>query len=420
MSSKEVTSQAQPSRAARGDRDAGVPPHPTRAGGNSGASPSNTAPAKYNKNQQHISPLRCAVDSLYMSFTGILRNHIETRLEEGKAAAQNAPDTDKSKATLELFDHYFEILPRGSGKFAYVLEDSWFRIELPSSKAKKMPLAYVQIKSELLTFTPIEQIIETLTHIVTHLGYLKDEPRISRIDVCLDFFCIEPFDLSQTQIRQWKTRAGHIDQYYEHKQLTGWRIGKGDVMGRIYDKTREIQKSGKEYLYDLWANQGWDRQTKVWRIEFQFRREFLHEALIIQMEHYRENHENLWKYATQEWLNLTQVNPDDNNASRWPIHPAWQEVILACACETTKPLKRVRKERLPLDKTLFINGLGAISSFMAREGITDLSEAFGEFIAHADKYHTEYRGSDISEYLQDKAEEKGRRYNKPFKEPSHE
>ncbi|MBE0472206.1 MAG: hypothetical protein IBX55_22200, partial [Methyloprofundus sp.] len=267
MSSKEVTSKAQPSRAARGDRDAGVPPHPTRAGGNSGASPSNTAPAKYNKNQQHISPLRCAVDSLYMSFTGILRNHIETRLEEGKAAAQNAPDTDKSKATLELFDHYFEILPRGSGKFAYVLEDSWFRIELPSSKARKMPLAYVQVKSELLTFTPIEQIIETLTHIVTHLGYLKDEPRISRIDVCLDFFCIEPFDLSQTQIRQWKTRAGHIDQYYEHKQLTGWRIGKGDVMGRIYDKTREIQKSGKEYLYDLWANQGWDRQTKVWRIE---------------------------------------------------------------------------------------------------------------------------------------------------------
>jgi hypothetical protein len=420
MSSKEVTKHAEPSQAARTDRDAGGTLHPSRASGNNGASPSNTAPAKYTKEKQHISPLRCAVDSLYLSFSGFPKTEMEQRLEEAKAAAQNQPNTDPSKATLELKHHCFEVLPRGSGKFAYVLEDNWFRIEISSSSAPRLPLAYVQIKSEVLTFYPLETIINQLTEIVTEIGYLKAPPRISRLDLCLDFYCLAPFDIATTKIAQWQTRAGQIDQYFEHKQLTGWRIGKGNVLCRIYDKTREILKSGKDYLHGLWEQQGWDGQPPVWRVEFQFRREFLNEALILYLDHYYPNHENLWRYATGEWLKLTQINPADTNPSRWPIHPAWLEIADACACETAKPIKRVRKERFPHDKSLFINGLGAISSFMAREGITDLSEAFGEFIAHADKYHREQHGNKMDQYLTDKAEQKARRYNKPLKGIKHE
>lgn len=416
MCSKKQTNHSDQNRAARGDRDAGVSPHPSRAGGNnSGASPSNTAPAKYINEKQHIWPLRCAVDSLYLSFPGMPKTAMENRLIEAKAAAQNVPGTDADNSNIKISAHTFEVLPRGSGKFSYVLEDAWFRIEVASSNAPRLPLAYVQIKSGVLTFMPVDLLVRLLKDIIAEIGYIKDKPRISRLDMCLDFFCIPPFDIEHTLVNQWQTRAGLIDIYFEHKALTGWRIGKGDVMARIYDKTREIDKSGKDFLHGIWKSEGWNGESKVWRVEFQFRREFLHEAGIIHLDHYQQNHEHLWNYATQHWLKLTQINPRDKNPSRWPVHPAWIEISRACACETSKPLKRVRKERLPQDKTLFINGLGAISSFMAREGITDLSEAFGEFIAHADKYHAQMRGKQITDYLVEKAKQKARKYNKPLK-----
>src|SRR5947209_9943293 len=52
----------------------------------------------------------------------------------------------------------------------------------------------------------------------------------------------------------------------------------------IYNKTLEItQKSGKTWFYDLWRTgiEGpyggtWDGESEVWRVEFRFKRDFLH------------------------------------------------------------------------------------------------------------------------------------------------
>ena len=47
---------------------------------------------------------------------------------------------------------------------------------------------------------------------------------------------------------------------------------------RIYDKSREIEKSGKEWFADLWRAHGWSEDDRrVWRVEFSFKREALHE-----------------------------------------------------------------------------------------------------------------------------------------------
>lgn len=51
---------------------------------------------------------------------------------------------------------------------------------------------------------------------------------------------------------------------------------------------------------------------------------------------------------------------------------------------------------------------------MARHGITDPGEGFGEFLAHADRFHQGYSrksGKDFKDYVLAKVGEKARKYN---------
>jgi hypothetical protein len=382
-------------------------------GTSAGASPCNTAPCKYTQEQsRHICPLRCALDSLYLSFHGTTFEKVEDRLFDLKNIAQGNSSIRTSQAFYQILDHQFEVKAKGSGKFAYVLEDNWFRIEVSSAKSKKLPLAYVQIRSELLTFQPLKVIIKMLKKIIHLIGDYKDEPRISRLDMCLDLYTTDHFSFEQINEEQWKTKAMQISAFYTNKKCSGYSIGKGDIVGRIYNKLLEIKLSGKEYLFPLWKEEGWNGEQDVWRVEFQFRRAFLQEANILFLSDYLLNRQNLWHYASQHWLQLVQPNDQDSNPSRWPVHPAWQEIANACSCTEPKRLRRVTKERIPSNHYLFVAGFGAITSFMAREGITDIGEAFGEYWQQAEEFHKQHKGFDLNQYLQSKVEEKAKRFNK--------
>jgi hypothetical protein len=74
----------------------------------------------------------------------------------------------------------------------------------------------------------------------------------------------------------------------------------------------------------------------------------------------------------------------------------------------------MRKERSPNDESFFVNGLGGLTSFMARHGITELDEGFGEFLAQAEHFH-EHKGrkqvKGLNHYIQDKVTAKARKYN---------
>jgi len=51
---------------------------------------------------------------------------------------------------------------------------------------------------------------------------------------------------------------------------------------------------------------------------------------------------------------------------------------------------------------------------MAREGITDLGEGFGEFLTHAHRFHDQkgrMTGTDFEQYIGNKVATKGKKYN---------
>ncbi|MBO1928125.1 hypothetical protein J3998_11115 [Thiomicrorhabdus sp. 6S2-11] len=385
----------------------------SRTCNHSGAALSNTAPAKY-INNQNIKPLRCAVDSLYLSYRGNITPQIEELLTFLKNMAQHTDPEIASEAYLHFFEHKFQVMPKGAGKFSFVLKDNWFNIQVSSGKSSSVPLAYVQISSELLTFMELDEILKHLDQIIDRLGTVKGHPSVSRLDLCMDFECYSKFNVEAIEINQWKTRAKQIDRFHQNKRPSGWRIGKGLIMGRLYNKSLEIQKSKKDYLLPLWEASGWSGVTDVWRVEFQMRREFLANVGLKHPDKITKLSPAVWKYASTNWLQL--VTPtDDSNESRWPVTEAWHEIAQACTNVNCQAVKPVVKRRLPNDQYLFVNGLAAISSFMAREGISDLGEALGEFLHEAERYHLS-KDQTMEDYLKMKAKEKTLRYNTELKE----
>jgi hypothetical protein len=114
----------------------------------------------------------------------------------------------------------------------------------------------------------------------------------------------------------------------EGRSFCGFTFGHGDVMARIYDKTRLMRKKQERWMEDVW--QGRDPDRPVWRIEFQFRRGALRDfwlgrerihsvADALAVRH------GLWRYAT-EWLSLRTPIPGDGNRWRWPVAPVWRAI----------------------------------------------------------------------------------------------
>ena len=96
------------------------------------------------------------IDSLYMSFWGHLKPGLAEELETKKKLAQSDDLKDQAQSVKKIGEHSFEVLDKGKGKFAYVLADNWFYIQISASKKMIIPTLYAQISSELLNCLGLE------------------------------------------------------------------------------------------------------------------------------------------------------------------------------------------------------------------------------------------------------------------------
>src|SRR6185437_2039876 len=319
-------------------------------------------------------------------------------------------------AVCHADDHAFTVLPRGRGRFAFVLEDNWFSIQLSNTPASVLPLAHVQIRSEYLTAVGPEEALRTLDDLVGYFGELAGPAAVSRIDLFVDF--AGDHDLTAESGFAWVKRCRKRDIHEENHRVTGVSFGPGnEISARLYDKSLEIRKSNKFFLRPLWAMNGWrgDQET-VWRMEFQVRREALPSVLKGPALDVLPHLGALWKYLATDWLRLALPSESDDTRSRWPTHPVWE--VLANVWDVpadAPPMQRVTKARAPDDATLFKQGLWGLSSFMAREGITNLEDGVGGFL-HALETFFDASGEDhanLRDYLARKSKLKARRYNTP-------
>jgi hypothetical protein len=220
-----------------------------------------------------------------------LANELRLQLEEWKRAAQEAGEAVVTTSTF----HGLSLLmqPNGAlhGQFPWMLKST--DITLYVSSGSWNGIGAVRFNSDFLWSS------QGLLHAIVQVqelvdGFFQGEMylQVSAVDLCADIAgWQEVATLNKTRdfvSRSRKRRAhaasdGGMDaSCMEHSyglQETGFDFSRGGALSlQIYDKTRELAKSGKEWFEDLWKANGWDEEDgRVWRIELRYKREALHE-----------------------------------------------------------------------------------------------------------------------------------------------
>ena len=378
-----------------------------------GAPPSNTAPSNRMERDTDTLILHTGVDSLYLSYAGDLNPEKEKELEVLKHLAQAEDPLDRACAVYHAGDHQFEVKDKGKGRYAHVLQDGIFHLQLSRSSATSLPMVYAQISSEALTRTGVKYTEIALHNIASIFGVIRDQASVSRVDLCVDFFTA--VDLSAVPKYAWINRAFKRSSHEDRGRFSGLTFGMGGaISARLYDKTLEIQRSEKTYFHDIWLEAGWQGESPVMRLEYQIKRQILREFSIRSVEELLAHRADLWAYCMQ-WLRLVTPSTTDASKERWPNHPLWDVLIEApWGVERGEPLTRNRKTRPPSERSMFVNGIGAITSFMALAGISDFDEGLHLFGSAVHAYHrkeSQRTGKTLSTYAREKIDEKSRRFN---------
>jgi hypothetical protein len=367
----------------------------------------------------YFQPLRWGVDSLYESAYGRLNEDTDRLLKELKRLAQSQETNEQAKAQYPIGEHIFEVKDKGSRLYPYALEDGAFRIQL--SRSKRLPWAYAKVSANYLAAHTPQAAEQALLAVLAPLGAIDGPLTVSRIDLFVDF--VSSVDMESWDRTAWVTRAEAVHQHAIGGAFTGWSIGLGGVLScRLYDKTKEIEVSKKLYLLDLWRAAGWDGESPVWRLEFQFRREILAQLQLRTLAEVLGNLNGLWNYATTEWLRLTLPSPEDKTRSRWPIHPLWG-FLSSVDWETDGGplLRQYSPKRMPSEERLSTLGLSVIVSFMAMRGITDLYQGQDAFMAAIYTHFAgkaQFLGLPFDDYIRERVQAKAREFNSMLNDPT--
>ncbi|WP_062310451.1 hypothetical protein [Alicyclobacillus sendaiensis] len=185
--------------------------------------------------------------------------------------------------------------------------------------------------------------------------------RVSRVDIAVD---TDELEFEEKDRERLVTRAKHqsqyidtyawyedesvdeneeaIDQvtYHQGDRFTGFTFGKGKILARIYNKWWEIARStsykqDKRFFATLWQQAGWDMTKDVWRIEFQLRREALHEFRVpesdlrfaqLSIPEVVAHAPSALAYLMNDWISLRTPTGSANRA-KWPVDPMWQKLV---------------------------------------------------------------------------------------------
>ena len=211
----------------------------------------------------------------------------------------------------------------------------------------------------------------------------------------------------EAEIGRWTKRL-NIRMGWFHRALTLRR--EVQMSCTIYDKTREMKKSGKLWMEDVWRANGWDEDEDkvVIRLEYKFKRDVLNDVKQGEKFHGIDNAYELpsllsvlWAYAAGQvqggpdglpdgWLRCVVPSESDKNRSRWPNHPNWAVVQAAFTAPFEMPeqmgkIVRKRKEKRNIDKAVEAM-FGYATSMAAWEGDelseldTDISTFLSRFV----------------------------------------
>ena len=275
--------------------------------------------------------LATGVDSLNLAAQGSIPNTMWERLERGRDEAAATKTTVRFRCTRS--GRTFGLRGFGARGYAYVLKSN--DLDLMIGRSQFFPPVLIELRSDYLhRVGPRRALLETEWLLRDDVFGGPVQLRTSRVDIHADVqgWCPDVADLERFVSRA-HGRAGHVEReeveregvYTNSRRLTGLTFGRHRMVARVYDKTAELMRSNKTWLWDVWGDDA-DPDQAVWRLEFQFRRALLNEFHVYEPSEVLDALQDLWRYATRRWLTFRTPVPEDSNRRRWPVDPVWREV----------------------------------------------------------------------------------------------
>ena len=293
----------------------------------------NLVPAGIDTPKIGIAPVLSGIDTLYIGYNVTVKEEILSFLKEKKAEAKEFEEVQ-----VNLCEKVFTMRPFGYPRYAYVLKSEDLDIWISSKNGMPFPNVYVYCWSIFLASKGCDNVVDFVrTLISSNLGLIISE-KVSRVDLYADFTGISlTLEDSKKFVTSAVTRTIHL---VKNEQISGLSFGNGSIVARVYDKTKEIKKNKKEYMYELWD--GVEEGETVWRVEFELKRDFLLECSIESFEDFKEKSGSIWNYLTEDWLSHREL--DNENTTRRSTTEFWSKVQLV-SCFKGKFSGMVRETR---------------------------------------------------------------------------
>ena len=268
----------------------------------------------------HVRILATLVDTLSCVFDCELSDEVWASLH---ALGELARDTGQ-RLPVAAYDLRWDLLPHGSKPhWRYVLVGRACTLKIRARNVTGAGRYTVQVdfRSSWLTRDGPDACIETIRTRLREWSArdLAPDPIVTRLDLACDWQGWSPTghelvdgcivtrpqvrhgfsaaemaiadadddgtaaeDLAGTSRRAGEDPRQHAHEavYYRGRRFTGYQLGAGHAVCRIYDKRAELERSGKLWLEGVWGQTaGYDPDGPVWRLEFQLRTPFLRSLL---------------------------------------------------------------------------------------------------------------------------------------------
>lgn len=254
--------------------------------------------------------LLSGLDSLYVAYAldGLGFDWEELQYQKERLKQ----DRRRGFAPITLGGRSWALSPGGSYPYRFVLSDAHLRVCLAEAM---QPNCYVQFLSNGLWTKGHQTLHAEILEWFATLGTKQVRPEaVSRADFAFDFD-LPIVDFTQDNL---VSRATKDTQWRQHGAIQTIQVGSGAMVMRLYDKVAEIeQASDKYWFFDLWG-----QKEKVWRVEFQVRKERLKLAGISNLDSLDLLAGDLLRELALHHSSLRRISAD-RNRSRWPLHPLW-------------------------------------------------------------------------------------------------
>jgi hypothetical protein len=266
--------------------------------------------------------LHIGLDTLHLTAFAPVLPAVISQLAENKAlAAQHR----NGCVVADLGFGPVSVDARGLRHYAYCFRDNMSICFVSAGQSPHFPQIKISYGSLICQERSVADLIYHAKHLVLMLTGQMPELKINRVDVCADWAM--PVADIKVLDSEYFIFTGKCDFFpcYSGPHYTGWYVKNADVMFRVYDKLRELERDPAKQLYYQTVYAGHEAVT---RFELEIRGEYVR-RFGLTVHNLEQLHQQVYASMCMTWLCLYDrpVARDGNNSKQRQarhLHPLWR------------------------------------------------------------------------------------------------